>query len=77
VVAKHQNRQPRDSTAEMSASTIRASNWVPAQRLSSRVAASTERALRYDLVDVIESNASATAMMRANSGICSPASPSG
>ena len=61
------------SSAE-SASTTAGSNWVPAQRTSSASASRSGIARRYARSDVIASKASATKMMRAPSGIWSPAS---
>lgn len=59
------------------ASTISGSNWLPAFARSSAKASPEPRAPRYERVEVIESKASATAMMRANGGILIPRRPLG
>src|SRR5581483_2315727 len=56
-----------------SAATTSGSNCVPAFARSSASAASGDWAARYGRAAVIASNASATRMIRAPSGICSPA----
>src|ERR1700746_212605 len=55
------------------ASTTSASHCVPRPRISSPRATSWSSAVRYGRFDVIASHASATAMIRAPSGICAPA----
>ena len=59
------------------AATTTGSNWVPARRSTSSRASSTGRAARSAFAVVSDSKASATATIRANSGICSPDSPEG
>jgi hypothetical protein len=61
----------------MNASTTAGSNWVPAQRCSSSSAASGVRGSENGRGLVIASNASATATIRAPSGMSAPASASG
>ena len=61
------------SMPSMNASTSRSSSCVPAASPSRSSASSTSSALRYGRVVVIAENASATARIRAMSGIASPA----
>ncbi len=68
---------PVISMSAITASTTRGSNCVPAHARSSATAAGTDRADRYGRSVVMALKASQQQMIRAISGICSPALRSG